>query len=47
MLINAILALHDKIQHMPLGANREEAVRAAEQAALAQRPLIELKVPRR
>ncbi len=47
MLINAILALHDKIQHMPLGVNREEAVRAAEQAALAQRPLIELKVPRR
>ncbi|TCN49503.1 NADH-quinone oxidoreductase subunit B [Rhodococcus sp. SMB37] len=47
MLINAILALHDKIQHMPLGANREDAVRAAEQAALAQRPLIELKVPRR
>lgn len=40
MLLHAILTLHDKIQHMPLGANRAEAVRAAEQAALDQRPLI-------
>lgn len=40
MLMHAIITLHDKIQHMPLGANRAEAVRAAEQAALDQRPLI-------
>ncbi|MCW4353709.1 NADH-quinone oxidoreductase subunit B [Hoyosella sp. YIM 151337] len=43
MLLYAILKLHDKIQEMPLGVNREEAVRAAEQAALAARPTIELK----
>lgn len=47
MLINAILALHEKIGRMPLGANRAEAVRAAEEAALSARPLIELTVPRR
>lgn len=47
MLIHAILALHDRIRQMPLGANRVDAVRAAEEAALAQRPLIELKVPPR
>ncbi|WP_407441054.1 NuoB/complex I 20 kDa subunit family protein [Rhodococcus sp. (in: high G+C Gram-positive bacteria)] len=47
MLIHAILALHEKIAHMPLGANREDAVRAAEEAALSARPLIELTVPRR
>ena len=40
MLMHAILALHEKIQHMPLGTNRVEAVRAAEQAALDSRPLI-------
>ncbi|WP_149360982.1 NuoB/complex I 20 kDa subunit family protein [Lolliginicoccus suaedae] len=43
MLLHAIIALHDKIGAMPLGANRAEAVRAAEKAALDQRPLIELK----
>ncbi|AEF42860.1 MULTISPECIES: NuoB/complex I 20 kDa subunit family protein [Hoyosella] len=43
MLLHAILKLHDKIQEMPLGVNRDEAVRAAEQAALASRPTIELK----
>jgi NADH-quinone oxidoreductase subunit B len=35
MLLHAILKLHAKIQEMPLGVNREEAVREAEQAALA------------
>jgi len=40
MLINAILALHETIQNQPLGANRTEASRAAEQAALDERPLI-------
>ena len=35
MLLNAILMLHAKIQEMPLGVNRAEAIAAAEQAALA------------
>ena len=43
MLLNAILALHAKIADMPLGVNRAEAVAAAEQAALAAKPTIELK----
>src|SRR6478735_7709680 len=38
MLINAILALHDQIQHEPLGVNRKEAARAAEAAALEATP---------
>ncbi|CAN5496255.1 NADH-quinone oxidoreductase subunit B [soil metagenome] len=42
MLLHAILKLHDKIQDMPLGVNRTEAVAAAEAAALACRPTIEL-----
>src|SRR4029079_11684533 len=32
MLLHAILKLHDKIQEMPLGVHREEAIRAAEEA---------------
>ncbi|RVW09796.1 NADH-quinone oxidoreductase subunit B [Prescottella agglutinans] len=47
MLLNAILELHAKIQQMPLGVNREEAVRAAEAAALAARPTIDLGMPGR
>lgn len=43
MLLHAILKLHDKIQQMPLGVNREEAVREAEQAALSVTPTLELK----
>jgi NADH-quinone oxidoreductase subunit B len=43
MLLHAILKLHDKIQQMPLGVNREEAIREAEAAALAITPTIELK----
>ena len=43
MLLHAILKLHDKIQQMPLGVNRDEAIREAEQAALAVTPTIELK----
>jgi NADH-quinone oxidoreductase subunit B len=43
MLLHAILKLHDKIQQMPLGVNRAEAIREAEQAALAVQPTIELK----
>ncbi|MBF6328153.1 NuoB/complex I 20 kDa subunit family protein [Nocardia transvalensis] len=42
MLLHAILKLHEKIQEMPLGVNREEAVRAAEQAALAATPTIRM-----
>ncbi|GEE02314.1 NADH-quinone oxidoreductase subunit B [Gordonia spumicola] len=41
MLLNAILALHEQIAQMPLGVHRDEAVRAAEQAALASKPTIE------
>ena len=43
MLINAILALHAQIQAEPLGANREEAARAAEAAALAATPTSQMK----
>ncbi|WP_456152465.1 NADH-quinone oxidoreductase subunit B family protein, partial [Mycolicibacterium brisbanense] len=43
MLLHAILKLHDKIAQMPLGVNRAEAIREAEQAALAVAPTIELK----
>src|SRR6516162_3992143 len=42
MLLYAILKLHDKIQEMPLGVNREQAIAEAEQAALAARPTIEM-----
>ncbi len=38
MLLNAILALHEQVRHSPLGVNREAAVRAAEEAALAATP---------
>lgn len=43
MLLNAILELHDQIQHMPLGANRVKAARTAEQAALAATPSSQMK----
>jgi NADH-quinone oxidoreductase subunit B len=42
MLLYAILKLHEKIQEMPLGVNREQAITEAEQAALAARPTIEM-----
>lgn len=38
MLLNALLALHDQIQHSPLGVDRKAAAAAAEQAALAATP---------
>ena len=38
MLLYAILALHEQIQAEPLGANRREAARAAEAAALEATP---------
>jgi NADH-quinone oxidoreductase subunit B len=43
MLINAILALHEEIQAMPLGANRRRAAEAAEQAALEAMPTSKMK----
>ena len=43
MLLNAILALHEQVRHSPLGANREAAVRAAEEAALAATPTSQMK----
>src|SRR5499425_3901936 len=43
MLLHAILTLHAKIAEMPLGVHRDEVVAAAEQAALASTPTIELK----
>jgi NADH-quinone oxidoreductase subunit B len=43
MLLHAILTLHEKIQQMPLGVNREHAIEAAEQAALATKPTIEMR----
>jgi NADH-quinone oxidoreductase subunit B len=43
MLLNAILTLHEQVRHSPLGVNREEAVRAAEEAALAATPTSQMK----
>src|SRR6202043_67844 len=43
MLLYAILKLHEKIQEMPLGVNRETAIAEAEEAALAARPTIEMR----
>ncbi len=43
MLFNAILELHKKIQEMPLGVNRDQVRAAAEAAALASTPTIDLK----
>jgi NADH-quinone oxidoreductase subunit B len=42
MLLHAILKLHEKIQQMPLGVNREHAVAEAETAALAATPAIQM-----
>src|ERR1700754_2697439 len=42
MLLHAILKLHEKIQEMPLGVNRERAIAEAEEAALGARPTIEM-----
>ena len=43
MLLNAILALHEQVRHSPFGVNREAAVRAAEEAALAATPTSQMK----
>jgi len=39
MLLDAILKLHDKIQNMKLGANREAEITELEQARLRRLPL--------
>ena len=43
MLLNAILELHEQIRTSPLGVNREEAARKAEEAALAATPTHQMK----
>jgi NADH-quinone oxidoreductase subunit B len=43
MLIDAILKLHEQIRHAPLGVNREQMAREAEQAALTAKPTAQQK----
>lgn len=43
MLMDAILKLHDKVQHTPLGEHRAEAEEQAEQVAMQATPLLEMK----
>ena len=43
MLFNSIMALHDQVKNAPLGVNREEAARAAEEAALKATPTHQMK----
>ena len=43
MLMDAIIKLHEVIGNSPLGVDREEAARAAEQAALQAVPTIQMK----
>ncbi len=43
MLMDAILKLHDQIQHAPLGSNRVKAEREAEQLALTAKPTAQMK----
>jgi hypothetical protein len=40
MLLDSIVKLHDKIQNMKLGANREAEIEELEQAQLRRLPLI-------
>ncbi|EOM75727.1 NADH-quinone oxidoreductase subunit B [Rhodococcus rhodnii] len=42
MLLNAILTLHDQIQRMPLGVDRDLAIRKVEAAAIDQAPLLQI-----
>jgi NADH-quinone oxidoreductase subunit B len=39
MLLDAILKLHDKIENMKLGKNREREIEELEQARLSRLPL--------
>ena len=43
MLIDAILKLHDQVQHGKLGANRAAQIEELETAALAARPISDMK----
>ena len=43
MLIDAILKLHDQVQHKPLGSDARRAVEERETAALATAPTSQLK----
>ena len=43
MLQDAILKLHDEIQHMKMGAHREVQVRELEAAALTATPVEDMK----
>jgi NADH-quinone oxidoreductase subunit B len=43
MLIDAILKLHDQVQHAKLGANRTNQVEELETAALRALPTSEMK----
>ena len=43
MLLNALITLHHQMMATPIGANRQQAARAAEEAALSATPLIEQK----
>jgi NADH-quinone oxidoreductase subunit B len=43
MLMDAIIKLHEEIRNAPLGVDREQAARAAEQAALEAVPTIQMK----
>ena len=43
MLLNALITLHHQMMATPIGANRQKAARAAEEAALSATPLIEQK----
>ena len=43
MLIDAILKLHDQVQHAKLGANRRDEIEAGEAAALRAIPTSEMK----
>jgi NADH-quinone oxidoreductase subunit B len=40
MLLDSILKLHDKIQNMKLGVNREKEITELEQARLRRLPLL-------
>jgi NADH-quinone oxidoreductase subunit B len=43
MLIDAILKLHDRVQHKPLGPNARQAVEERETLALSAEPTSQMK----
>jgi NADH-quinone oxidoreductase subunit B len=43
MLMDAIIKLHEKIKNSKLGVNRQEVAKAAEAAALAATPTLQMK----